>query len=340
MATNKMEFRDDFSTASESLRLAVPLMIEREIPPTPGNYALWYTHVREMSPELSEALLKHFPGPGSYDHEKSEAFFFDFFVRNYLPNNPKAQNLLVKIVSQLAKSISTNVQATQQYGSSLKDAMELFERAVDQKRIQETLTQLLAETANVESLNKEFQVELEAARVEVEKLRKELEKSRYSARYDTLTKIPNRSYFNDAIVESLEAVEEPTCLLLLDLDHFKKFNDSYGHLMGDRILEIMGEILIGFKSQRVFVARYGGEEFAVIANDGVKSAQALAESIRKKVSAIRIKKKNTKGAIGAVTVSIGLVRAREGETPEEVIERADVALYHAKDNGRDCVVIG
>ncbi|TCT22300.1 GGDEF domain-containing protein [Thiobaca trueperi] len=338
MTVKKIEFPEDLSASSEYLRMAVPLMIQRQIPPTPHNYALWYVHVQNQHPELSEALLEQFPGPGLYDHEKSEWLFFEFFIRNYLPNSPDIQNLLVNIVAQLAQAVSKNVKGTQKYGETLKEAMDVFDMAVDSDRIRDALTQLLADTTTVENLNQEFQVELQSARIEVEHLRKELEESQRSARIDSLTRIANRRAFDDALDQSLSMTDEPTCLLLLDLDHFKQCNDTYGHQMGDRILEIVGGILAGFQTETVFVARYGGEEFAVIVNDRAAVARALAETLRQKVSALRLKRKNSTEVIGSVTVSIGLAQAREGETAQKLVERADVALYRAKHNGRNCVI--
>ncbi len=164
MTVKRMEFLEDLGTSSDYLRMAVPLMIQRKIPPTPYNYALWYAHVQNVSPELSKALLEHFPRAGSYDHDKSESLFFEFFVKNYLPNNQKAQNLLVNIVSQLARAVSKNVKGTHVYSSALKDAMDLFDVAVDPQRIRDTLSQLLADTATVETLSLEFQLELQSAR--------------------------------------------------------------------------------------------------------------------------------------------------------------------------------
>ena len=338
MTVKRMEFREDLGTSSDYLRMAVPLMVQRKIPPTPYNYALWYAHVQNANPQLSQVLLEQFPRDGTYDPEKSESLFFEYFVKTYLPTSPRAQNLLVTIVSQLAKAVSRNVKGAQDYGNSLHGAMDLFDVATDRGKIREVLTQLLEDTASLETLNREFQSELQSASIEVEKLKRELEQSQYNARVDPLTKIANRRAFNDAIQQSLGVPDEPTCLLLLDLDNFKQCNDTYGHLMGDRILELLGELLGGFQSDTRFVARYGGEEFAVIVNDSLSVAQGIAESIRHKVAAIRIKK-NSQDVVGAVTASIGVVQARHGETADGVIERADQALYRAKRMGRNRVVL-
>ena len=126
---------------------------------------------------------------------------------------------------------------------------------------------------------------------------------------------------------------------MIDLDHFKRLNDSYGHLMGDRVLEVVGQVLAQLHSERVFVARYGGEEFAVIVNDELEIAQRLAAQIRRQIAAMQIRRKSTQDTIGTITVSIGLTRFQPGETPESLIERADMGLYLAKENGRDRVVV-
>ena len=338
MTIKRMVFREDLSTSSDYLRMAIPLMVQRQIPPTPYNYALWYAHVQNAHPELSKALLESFPSAGTYDADVSESLFFEFFVKTYLPNSPKAQTLLVNILTELARSVSRNVQGAEEYGASLRGALDLFDGPIDPEEVRAALARLMDDTASLENLNKEFRGELEAASAEVVKLKKELEQSQYNARIDSLTKIANRRAFNDALLQALSATDDPTCLLLLDLDNFKVCNDTYGHLMGDRILEIVGAQLAEMQSDSVFVSRFGGEEFAVIVNDALSVAVQLAEQIRAKVAAIRIKRKSTRDIIGGVTVSIGVVQARAQETADRLIERADIALYRAKDEGRNRVV--
>lgn len=338
MTIKKMMLDDDLSTSSDYLRMAVPLMVQRRIPPTPYNYALWYAHVRNEHPELSKALLEHFPGPGSYNPDVSESLFFEFFVKTYLPNSPKAQSLLVSILTQLARSVSRSLEGTEEYGATLQETLDVFEGPVDPERIRAALARLMEDTASLETLNKEFRSELAAASAQVVKLRKELEQSQYNARVDGLTRIANRRAFDDALSQALSSDDEPTSLLMLDLDRFKDCNDRYGHLMGDRILEIVGGVLAELQSESIFVARYGGEEFAIITSHPLGTAVTLAEQVRRKVAALSITRKGTNDKVGAVTVSIGVVQAAPGEPGECLIERADTALYRAKDAGRNRVV--
>lgn len=341
MNVNRMDFRDDLNTASDYLRMAVPQMVRRRIPPTPYNYALWYAHVQNAYPDLSRSLLAEFPENGPYDPEKSESLFFEYFVKHYLPTSPQARDLIADIVTKLTQAVSRSLRGTQDYGASLREAMTVFEEdVIDPERIRAMVGQLLTETRDLESLTQAFQSELQSAGAQVERLKRELEESERRARLDALTKIPNRRGFDEALAQSLSGGDdESTCLMLMDLDHFKRLNDTYGHPMGDRVLEIVGSVLAKVQSDRVFVARYGGEEFAVIVHDELEVAQMLAEQIRRQVAALQIKRKSTQDTISAITVSIGLSRFRPGETAESLIERVDTGLYRAKEGGRDRVMI-
>ncbi|QIK36726.1 GGDEF domain-containing protein [Caldichromatium japonicum] len=334
-----IDFREDLPTASNYLRMAVPLMVQRRIPPTPYNYALWYAHVQNAHPELSRKLLAAFPDEDSYDPRKSEALFLEYFVKHYLPQSTQAQELIATLVAQLAQAVSRNLQGVHNYGASLRGAIEVFEQDVDPHQIRAMVGKLLTETRDLEELNQVFASKLKAASDQVEQLKRELAESERRARIDPLTKIPNRRGFDEAIAQALTADNETTCLLLLDIDYFKKLNDTYGHPMGDRVLQIVGGVLGKLQSDRIFIARYGGEEFAVIVNDELEAAHALAEQIRCQIAALQIKRKSTHDTIGTITVSIGLTRFRPGESAETFIERADTGLYLAKQEGRNRVII-
>lgn len=333
-----MKFTEDAKLSAQYLRKAIPLMVERHIPPTPYNYALWYAHVKEESPELSEKLLQAFPNKGSYDREKSENLFYDFFVKEYLPQSPEAQDALAGLLSHLFGAVNKIEGGAREYSDNLQLAATTLDAADDQEEIQQVLSKLLEDTATVESASRAFQSELDQARAEIETLREELKSTQQQARIDELTQISNRRAFDQAMRQSLDDTAKATCLILLDLDHFKKCNDTYGHVMGDKVLERMGQILTGFEQDGVMPARYGGEEFAIVFDGQRSRAQELAEMIRQKVATIRITQKGSGKVIDAISVSIGIAEAVADETPKSLKVRADEALYTAKANGRDQVV--
>ena len=333
-----MKFSESAKDSAEILRKAIPLMVERDIPPTPHNYSLWYIHAKDTDPELSRELLKEFPEKGSYNPEKSEALFFDYFVKHHLPKHPAAQNALAGLLTQLFGAVNQIEDGTREYGDTLQDSMAQLDEASDQQEIQQILSTLLEETNNVENASKAFTCELENAKAEIEELKEKLKASQNDALVDQLTKIGNRRAFDQAITRTLADDNRSTNLLLLDLDHFKQCNDTYGHVMGDKVLERMGKILKDKQAKGVLPVRYGGEEFAIIFEGEQAQAVALAEEIRQEVAKIRIQQKDSGKQIGSITVSIGIAEAQPGEDAKSLKVRADEALYEAKGAGRNRVL--
>src|SRR4029077_6283040 len=156
------------------------------------------------------------------------------------------------------------------------------------------------------------------------------------------TSLANRKYFDNAIAAAIEKAAdrgEPLSLLMTDVDHFKKFNDSFGHLTGDQGLRLVAmSVKQNVKGQDT-AARYGGEEFAVVLpNTVLASAITVAEHIRRAVMTKELMKRSTGEHLGRVTISVGVASLRAGDTVQTLIERADVCLYPAKRSGRNMVV--
>jgi diguanylate cyclase len=140
------------------------------------------------------------------------------------------------------------------------------------------------------------------------------------------------------LCEEFDKNEEFFSVVMLDIDYFKKFNDQYGHQVGDEVLRIVGSCLKENLKGKDFPSRYGGEEFIVLLpNTKLDKAYIVAEQIRENISKKRLKIKKTGQAIGNITVSVGVSEIREGDTAISVAERADSALYIAKDSGRNNV---
>lgn len=164
-----------------------------------------------------------------------------------------------------------------------------------------------------------------------------MDRLRAAALHDGLTGLLNRRFLREAL-PSLQAAaqrrNEPLCLLMLDLDHFKQVNDRHGHLVGDQTLRAVAEVLRNQSRRSDVVSRYGGEEFAVLcpATDGPTGVQ-VAERLREAIANLGAAQL---GHGGRQTVSIGVaVQAREDYSPEALMDRADLALYQAKHAGRN-----
>ena len=160
------------------------------------------------------------------------------------------------------------------------------------------------------------------------------------AHRDGLTKLPNRRAFDDALSEMfarMDRLGETGSLLMIDIDHFKQINDTHGHSAGDEVLRAVARKITSDLRMVDHVFRVGGEEFAaILAGANVASAQTTAERLRHDIATVRVA---VKSAEISVTVSIGVATAGGGSVPSVLVEAADVALYRAKREGRNRVVI-
>ncbi|HFA59619.1 MAG TPA: GGDEF domain-containing protein, partial [Rhodospirillales bacterium] len=160
------------------------------------------------------------------------------------------------------------------------------------------------------------------------------------ANTDVLTGLPNRRFLLSRLEEEIaeaDRFERPLAFALLDIDHFKRINDRYGHMAGDEVLRHVGRVILANLRRYDIAARFGGEEFAVaFPNTDRKAAEAVAARMREGLETETIEV--SEAEVVRVTASFGLVERRPGEPVEEMIRRADEALYAAKNAGRNRVV--
>ena len=189
--------------------------------------------------------------------------------------------------------------------------------------------------------SRELERRLHETSSEVVKLRTNLERVREESMTDALTGIANRKRFDEMLRKgrrSADANNESMCLILCDIDHFKRFNDTWGHQTGDQIIRFVAGCMSRNASDHHTVARYGGEEFAVVMpKSSLMEANALAEKIRMTVESKRLLRKSTSEDLGNITLSLGVAAYKHGEAVEDLIERSDANLYKSKNSGRNCV---
>ncbi|HEY5373012.1 MAG TPA: GGDEF domain-containing protein [Polyangiaceae bacterium] len=173
----------------------------------------------------------------------------------------------------------------------------------------------------------------------ISELREELQEVREKAALDPLTQLFNRAALDahlDRVADLAFLLSSSPCILMIDIDHFKRINDTYGHPAGDDVLRRVADALVrNFLRREDFVARYGGEEFVVVIPDStLHNAELRAERVLQSISELEIS--TDKGKV-QVTVSIGLSSLSSGDTGKSWLARADAALYEAKGSGRNCV---
>ena len=199
----------------------------------------------------------------------------------------------------------------------------------------------MAETKAMADINQHLVRSLELSSTEIARLRNELDDLKREASTDALTQLANRKMFDHALKLGIHQAGldgAPICLLMIDIDHFKQFNDTYGHLLGDQILKLVARTLTELVQVKDTAARYGGEEFAVILPGvNLDAAIAVAETIRSQVADKRVTNRRTGQVLGQVTLSAGAAVYAPGESVGAFIHRADEALYLAKHDGRNRV---
>jgi diguanylate cyclase len=202
---------------------------------------------------------------------------------------------------------------------------------------------IIAETKQIVTFGKRTQSKIETITDELKTLQKNFEQARSEALKDFLTGIANRKAFEEALGAMIAAAgSNPNglCLLIIDIDHFKNFNDEHGHLVGDEVLRFTARKIKSQVKGNDFVARVGGEEFAVLLpNTALSGARAVAENIRAFFSTATLKTSGSAKSLGKITVSLGAAHYRPGESPKAFVQRADEALFSAKAGGRNRLVV-
>lgn len=318
-------------------------MNERRIPATPQNYTIWYSYVAGDHARLTEEIDKLLAAGGVFSPEVSDRLFAKYFGGN------RTRERFQRDTAQLRVAIDTMVSRLGKADDDASDydrAMTDFSGAVDRLKeaddVQELICRALSETRTAAARNWALEQRFDERTAELNDLRNNLAQLTKETTTDALTGIANRKRFDAALrQETRQADSDGTslCLLLADVDHFKKFNDTFGHRVGDLVLQSVAKIIENGVTGRHLAARYGGEEFAVVLpRTALDEAAATAEVVRQALASKELMHRETGRSYGTVTLSIGLAQRRPGEGPDDLIGRADAALYRAKNGGRNRVV--
>ncbi|QLC74298.1 GGDEF domain-containing protein [Pseudomonas sp. LPB0260] len=322
--------------SAELLKQAVPLMMRHDIPPSPLHYALWYSYSKGDEPELNRRLDKIVNDFDSFPPETAAKLFRDFIIRGELEEARAGQQQVIELVDDIEGDISRSVAGSRNYQLSLEQGLAaLHEPLIDE--LPHVLTDLQHSTQQMQDQHEKFLYRLRAAQDEIQHLRSQLERAHLAATLDSLTRVFNRNAFTRLLEQTLNGDHQGVALVMLDIDHFKQFNDQYGHPLGDRVLQTIGQLLRDTLPPRAMAARYGGEEFCIILREcfDLESAGAFAEQLRLKIQSLRIKVRRTDQVLDSITASFGFALAEAGDTVESLLTRADDALYQAKRNGRN-----
>lgn len=337
-ATALALYPEDSREAAALLKQAVPLMVRHNIAPNPVHYALWYTYSRGADPELNRHLDRVVRDFDSFPPESASKLFRDYIIRDELEEARVGQQQAINLVDGMERDVSRSVNGSLNFQNSLGHCLEMLDAPVE-KSLPTILNELQQSTQLMQDQQALFLFQLRAAQNEIKTLREKLEQASLAATLDGLTQLLNRNSFNRVLEQALNNSPKKVALVMLDIDHFKQFNDEYGHPLGDRVLEHVGQVLRNSLPPQAEAARYGGEEFCVIlqACSDLDSARAFAEQLRLKIQSLRIKARGTDTVLDTISASFGVALSKTGDTLESLLTRADDALYLAKRNGRNRV---
>jgi len=330
---------DTLESTSEYLRLALPFMSRFRIPVTPKNYGVWYEYVTGKNFLLKQEIDALLANNRTVDEVTTIHLYRKYIDPTNMEWIEKARGNLNQVADSVVTSLDVAQGEATRYRQSLDQCNTDINDNINPDELRALLRSLAESTRRMSEGNEQLQQNLEASRRVADVLRTELVKTRAEATTDALTGLSNRKGF-DIMVDELRMSGKliTTCLFLCDIDLFKTINDSYGHLMGDRVIKAIAEIMKGQIKGKDFLARYGGEEFILLLPDTeLKGGVAVAEAIRSAVEACRIVRQKTGEPIRQVTISIGVTRVVRDEDIKDAIARADYALYQAKENGRNRV---
>ena len=309
----------------------------------PRNYEIWYVYATGYNAPLNKIINETLARNGKLTEADLEQIYETYL--SHIKTTDRIDKVGARVIGEIDDVmglLSDALDMSASYDASLGSATEKLSSAESRDQIKAIAEALIKSTQEMRETNKALEERLALSKNEISNLQQSLEAIRAESLTDPLTGLGNRKYFDrmiDMAVQHALAHNESLSLLMFDIDHFKSFNDSYGHLTGDQVLRLVGMSLKQTIKGQDITARYGGEEFAVVLpNTALRQALTVADHIRRAVMAKELKKKSTGEILGRVTISVGVSMLKPGDDTDSLIERADACLYAAKRNGRNRVI--
>jgi diguanylate cyclase len=338
------EHTDDHERTMAFAQIALGQIKALRQPASPRNYEFWYAYATGYNPSLNQMINEKLAeNGGKLSDADIEQIYGTYLAPSRLGERINSVGSRFKDeIEQVMAMVDAAVGSASSYSESLAGVTAQLGNATDREGLRAIVESLVETTKEMEQANQKLEARLSASKQEINQLQENLEVVRSESLTDPLTSLANRKFFDSsldkAIADSL-AKSEPLSLMMTDIDHFKKFNDTYGHLTGDQVLRLVAVSMKQNVKGQDIAARYGGEEFVVVLpNTVLRSALTVADHIRRAVMAKELMKRSTGEHLGRVTVSIGVATLREGDTAQSLIGRADACLYAAKRNGRNRVI--
>jgi len=312
-------------------------------PASPRNFEIWYNYATGYHAELNKSINDTLQKNGTLSDADLEQIYNTFLAKRRVGERiDSVGSRVLDEIRQVLDMVNAAAGSANNYSESLADASQQLEQVKDDEALRAVISALVEGAKEMEAANKKLEARLSASRQEIEQLQQNLETVRNESLTDPLTMLANRKFFDGALIRHVAEAKqknEPLSLLMTDIDHFKTFNDRYGHLTGDQVLRLVAVSVKQNVKGRDIAARYGGEEFLIaLPNTALQSAITVADHIRRAVMTKELVRRSNGERLGRVTISIGVAVLHPADTPQLLIERADKCLYAAKNHGRNRVI--
>jgi diguanylate cyclase len=330
----------DFDYATTIADRANRLMSQHGVPPTPDNFSVWFYYAMGGSLTLKKTIDILIANKRKFDSVVNR----DLYVTYINPHSDRNTSedfpdQLRGVIDSAKDFLATAISDNRSQMATLGEVSSECQATADPRPIIEKLvTELSKATSRSSALEANF---LKTTQ-DLDQIKDSLKQAEEHSNTDALTGLANRrsleAFLRSAQIAAMEA-GTPLSILMIDIDHFKQFNDSYGHQVGDQVLRLVGRVLQESVRDCDLAARYGGEELmAILPGAPLETCAEVAERIRRRISEARLTRRATGEEVSSLTVSIGVAQFRMAESADDMIERCDRALYQAKRSGRNCVV--
>jgi len=310
---------------------------------SPRNYEIWYAYATGYNPSLNQLINDTLQRDGTLSDADLEQIYETHLSSTRMSDRiDNVGSRVMDEIEQVMAMVDTAVGNATSYSESLAGVTEQLGSAKDRDGLRTIVESLVQTTKEMEHANQKLEARLTASKQEITQLQENLEVVRTESLTDPLTSLANRKFFDQILAQAIDDASvcaQPLSLIFADIDHFKKFNDTYGHLTGDQVLRLVALSMRQNVKGKDIAARYGGEEFAIVLPDtDLHAALTVADHVRRAVMGKELRKRSTGENLGRVTVSVGVAALRPGDTMQSLIGRADRCLYGAKHRGRNSVM--
>jgi diguanylate cyclase len=336
-----MRYKESRERSAELLRAALAQMARHDAAYNPITFAVWYEHTAGINSRLNRAIDDCLRTEPRLSDQTIARLYRDFVSEVDELSMERASSELQRLMAGMAETAARTGSQAGSFGDQLSGLTEaLHGNKAD--TLAPLINQAVAGTAEMRASAAALQEQVENSRREIDRLRDDLNRARDEALIDPLSRVLNRKGFDQRVQALLETPLSPGhahCLVMMDIDRFKLVNDTHGHVMGDRILQAVAEVMRTTVTDPAHcVARYGGEEFAILMPQStLDAAAALAELVRHRVADMKVRDRRTQHVVLTVTISGGVAAMAAGDDASSLVARADKLLYAAKAAGRDRV---